>query len=109
MAGIAGMRFLLDTHVWLWSQITPHRLSSATQAVLADPQHELHLSPISVWEAMLLIERGRIQVDTTPAEWVALALTRSPLHEAPLTHAIAVPGTWKLAPNVKYTCDLCRN
>ena len=84
------MKFLLDTHVWLWSLIAPGRLSSATQSALIDPQHTLYLSPISVWEAMLLIERGRIQVDSTPSEWVALALTRSPLREASMTHAIAV-------------------
>ena len=84
------MNFLLDTHVWLWSLIAPARLSSAIQAALIEPQHTLYLSPISVWEAMLLIERGRIQVDSTPAEWVTLALTKSPLREASLTHAIAV-------------------
>jgi PIN domain nuclease of toxin-antitoxin system len=39
---------------------------------------------------MLLIERGRIQVNTTPKEWVEKALIRSPLYEAPLTHEIAV-------------------
>ena len=84
------MRFLLDTHVWLWSLLTPAQLSLSTQAALIDPQHELYLSPDSVWEALLLIEHGRIKVSTSPAQWVSSALKQSSLVEAPLTHLIAV-------------------
>ena len=83
------MRFLLDTHVWLWSIIAPQNMTPATLAVISDGQHSLYLSPISVWEAMLLIERGRIEVDAPPADWLRNALSITPVTEAALTNAIA--------------------
>ena len=84
------MRFLLDTHVWLWSLLTPAQLSVQTQAALTNTQHELYLSPISIWESLLLIERGRIKVAISPTQWVTSALKHSSLVEAPLTHRIAI-------------------
>ena len=84
------MRFLLDTHVWLWSIIAPQNMTPATLAVIGDSQHSLYLSPISVWEALLLIERGRIEVDAPPADWLRNALSITPVTEAALTNAIAL-------------------
>lgn len=83
------MRLLLDTHVWLWSLLDPHRIGPKMAKLLVDPEVELWLSPISVWEAHLLAERGRIQLDLPPAEWIKAALRRVPLREAPFTFAIA--------------------
>jgi PIN domain nuclease of toxin-antitoxin system len=83
-------KLLLDTHIWLWALLEPDRLSPAVRAELASAENEIWLSPISVWEAMLLAERGRVRVDTTPAEWVERMVSALPRREAPLTHDIAV-------------------
>lgn len=83
-------RLLLDTHIWLWALLDPERLSPAVRAELASAENELWLSPISVWEAMLLAERGRVRVDTTPTEWVERMVSALPRREAALTHDIAV-------------------
>ena len=45
---------------------------------------------MSVWEAVLLIERGRLVVDQPPTEWVREALRRAPVEEAPLTVEVAI-------------------
>ncbi|MEQ1694056.1 MAG: type II toxin-antitoxin system VapC family toxin [Gemmatimonas sp.] len=84
------MKLLLDTHVWLWALLEPERLSPAVRAALASGEHEIWLSPISVWEALLLAERGRVRVDTAPAEWVQRMVRALPRREAPVTHDIAV-------------------
>ena len=84
------MKLLLDTHIWLWALLDPKRLSPAVRAALASGENELWLSPISVWEALLLAERGRIRVDTAPAEWVERMVRALPRREAALTHDIAV-------------------
>ncbi|HYK82178.1 MAG TPA: type II toxin-antitoxin system VapC family toxin [Gemmatimonadales bacterium] len=84
------MRLLLDTHIWVWSQVEPDRLSREVRAALEDPDAELWLSSISVWELLLLIERRRVTVTGEPETWVQEALGGSPLREAPLTHAIAL-------------------
>jgi PIN domain nuclease of toxin-antitoxin system len=83
-------KLLLDTHIWLWALLDPERLSPAVRAELASAENEIWLSPISVWEAILLAERGRVRVDTTPAEWVERMVRALPRREAPLTHDIAV-------------------
>ncbi len=84
------MRLLLDTHVWLWALLDPSRLSQRAQRLLHDPANELWLSPVSVWEAHLLAERGRIELDAPPGDWIERELTRFPLRDAPLTRSIAI-------------------
>jgi PIN domain nuclease of toxin-antitoxin system len=81
---------LLDTHVWIWSLLDPARISRKVARLLRIPESELWLSPISAWETLLLIERGRLRVEDDPGDWLHDALSRGPLREAPLTHEIAV-------------------
>ena len=84
------MKLLLDTHIWLWALLEPERLSATVTAALESPENELWLSPISVWEAMVLAERGRIAINAAPADWVQEMVRAIPRQEAPLTHDIAV-------------------
>jgi PIN domain nuclease of toxin-antitoxin system len=86
------MKLLLDTHIWLWSHAEPERLTRRVATALADERNELWLSPISIWEFLLLAERGRVRVrdGTAPRDWVDLALTRAPMHDAPLSREVAI-------------------
>ena len=86
------MNLLLDTHIWLWSHTEPERLTKRVAKALTDPSNDLWLSPISVWEFLLLAERGRVRpkgrIDAR--EWVEAALSRAPMHEAALTREVAL-------------------
>lgn len=84
------MRLLLDTHVWLWSLLDPPRLRAEAAAAITDPSNELWLSPISVWEGHLLIERGRVSVSGEPALWLRQVLAAFPLKTAALNVQVAV-------------------
>ena len=84
------MRVLLDTHIWVWSLDDPERLSARVGEVLEDTQTEIWLSPISVWEVLLLVEKGRMGLDRDPEEWIHDALNASPLNEATLNHHVAI-------------------
>ena len=81
---------LLDTHIWLWALLDPARLSRAVRALLASPTETLRLSPISVWEAVMLAERGRIALEPDPRSWLDRALAAAPVAEAPLTFEVAM-------------------
>jgi PIN domain nuclease of toxin-antitoxin system len=84
------VRLLLDTHIWLWSHLDPDRLSRrVTQALIADDV-ELWLSPVSVWEFLLLAEKGRVSVRGKPRAWVEAALAKVPMHEAHLNFEVAL-------------------
>ncbi|HVO81209.1 MAG TPA: type II toxin-antitoxin system VapC family toxin [Terriglobales bacterium] len=83
------MKLLLDTHIWLWSIAEPHRLSRRVAKELDDRENQLWLSPISIWEALLLCQKGRIRTSGVFATWLADALSMIPLTEAPLTFDVA--------------------
>ncbi len=84
------MKLLLDTHIWLWSLVEPERLAPKVSTALADPGNERWLSPLSVWEALLLIERGRLVVDRPGTAWVKEALARAPVIDAAVTREVAL-------------------
>jgi len=84
------MRLLLDTHIWIWSLLDPAKLSRRVRAELETPDNELWLSPISVWELLILIEKGRVEVDRDPIPWVAEVSRAIALREAAVTHEVAV-------------------
>jgi PIN domain nuclease of toxin-antitoxin system len=84
------VRLLLDTHVWLWTLTDPDRLGRRARSAVARATSELWLSPISVWELLVLAERGRVKLDEEPGRWAREALERSPVREAALTHEVAV-------------------
>ena len=84
------MKLLLDTHIWLWSLLAPDRLAPQVAAVLEARSSEKWLSPISVWEALVLAERGRLVLEPDPVSWVRHQLVRLPFRRASLTHEVAV-------------------
>lgn len=57
---------------------------------LANPNNELWLSPVSAWKLLLLVERGRIELDRTVAEWVDLSMANEGYRTAPLTVEVAL-------------------
>jgi len=84
------VKLLLDTHIWLWALLDPDRLSASVRAALQSGENELWLSPISVWEATLLAERGRVRIETEPQTWVRQLLDAMPRREATVTNDIAI-------------------
>lgn len=84
------MRLLLDTHIWLWSLLEPERLVPEVAGHLEAEDAELWLSPISVWETLLLAEKGRLRLDADPGDWVDRQLRAVPMRDAPLTRAVAL-------------------
>ena len=84
------MPLLLDTHVWLWSLLDPGRLSQRTHTLLGSPDTALQVSPITLWETLLLAERRRLALQPDPSRWLQEALAVSPVAEAPLNFDIAL-------------------
>ena len=82
------MRLLLDTHIWLWSLLEPERLGKITLRELSNLENERWLSPISAWEALLLHEKGKVDLGEDASQWIERA--SAGVLEAPLTHEIAV-------------------
>ena len=84
------MKLLLDTHVWLWGLTTPSRLARRVFSALEDPQNELWLSPISVWEARVLCEKGKLESNGDAWLKIAASVESGKFTEAAFTNAVAM-------------------
>jgi PIN domain nuclease of toxin-antitoxin system len=73
------MKLLLDTHIWIWSHAAPERLGPKLSTALSRPGTEIWISPISVWEFLLLDAEA----------WLDAAWSSAALREAPLTREVA--------------------
>lgn len=83
-------KFLLDTHIFLWSLLDPSHLSRNVAQEMENPANELWLSPITTWEIIMLTQKGRIQLDTPPVAWLSKIFNTLPFREAVLNHAVAM-------------------
>jgi len=83
------VKLLLDTHIWLWTQLDPDRLTSRVRQTILKAE-EVWLSSISVWEFLLLVEKKRIVLNEEPRAWLERAGATSPIKQAPLTHEVAM-------------------
>ena len=89
------MKYILDTHVWIWWHMHPEMLSAKVKSLLSTPERyeELLLSAISPWEFSKLLEKKRIGISCNPEEWITEALDMPKLRIVPLTPTIAYRST----------------
>src|ERR1700688_694598 len=83
------MKLLLDTHIWIWTHLEPWNISSEVTNELASTRNELWLSPLSIWELVLLVEKKRLELNADMGEWVQQSMKDLGLQEAPFTSAVA--------------------
>ncbi len=88
------MKYLLDTHTWIWCNVNPQRLSSRVKKLIIEREYSmLLLSAISVWEFCKLIEKGRLAISISPLEWLNIALDLAGLELVHLTPLISYKST----------------
>lgn len=72
------MKLILDTHVWLW-WMAGESLSTEASAAIANPDNDVYLSAVSVWEATIKASLGKLDVpdnlmaESTPFEELAIS------------------------------------
>jgi PIN domain nuclease of toxin-antitoxin system len=83
------MRLLLDTHIWIWNYTAPEKLTSEVARELANPDNERFLSPVSIWETAVLLEKRRVNLRQDFGEWFKSSVEDLGLIEAPLHWTVA--------------------
>jgi PIN domain nuclease of toxin-antitoxin system len=64
------MKYLVDTHILLWSFIEPARLSENVQKILLNETNDIYYSPINLWEISIKYGLGKLKLDgLTPEEF----------------------------------------
>lgn len=93
------MNLLLDTHTWFWAAARPEALSDAAAEAIADPGNDLALSPVTVWELLVLARKGRLELGADRHAWIrehvlgsAIAKTVLPLTAEIAARSERLPG-----------------
>ena len=68
------MKLLLDTHVWLWWNTEPERLSAGTITLIENAGNDVFLSAASVWEMALKRRLEKLPLPEPVASYVARRL-----------------------------------
>jgi PIN domain nuclease of toxin-antitoxin system len=84
------VRWLLDTHVWIWSQEAVEKLGPQTVEGLRDPRMSLSVSTVSTLEIARLVARGTIEISGRLEDWVATSLDTLACDTLEISHRIAM-------------------
>jgi PIN domain nuclease of toxin-antitoxin system len=89
------MKYLLDTHTWIWWNMNPKKLSKKVKKLIHDTEgyDELLLSAISPWEFSKLLEKKRLGISCNPEDWIKAALDMPKLRVIPLHPILAYRST----------------
>ena len=91
------MRYLLDTHVFLWWLFDDPKLSSISQSIIRDPKNIICISSASAWEIATKYRLGKLpeagEVATDIIGWIQKACFES----MPITTEHAqLAGSWRV-------------
>jgi PIN domain nuclease of toxin-antitoxin system len=64
------MRVLLDTHIFLWFISGDTRLSTHVRDAIRMPDNEVYLSAVSVWEAIVKYQLGKLPLPGHPGTYL---------------------------------------
>lgn len=64
------MRILLDTHIFLWFISGDTQLSTDVRGAIRDPDNEVYLSSVSVWEAIAKSQLGKLPLPEPPETYL---------------------------------------
>lgn len=60
------MNLLLDTHIFLWFITDDPKLPTAAANAIQDPANKVILSAVSVWEAAIKFQTGKLPLPAPP-------------------------------------------
>ncbi len=95
--------FLLDTHVWIWTQEQPELLGETTRALLEATPDEICVSAVSSLEIARLVSGGLLEMEGSIQRWVRMAIDTLDARSLDVDHsaaleAYALPGRFHKDP-----------
>ncbi|NJM28087.1 MAG: type II toxin-antitoxin system VapC family toxin [Pseudanabaena sp. RU_4_16] len=64
------MKILLDTHIFLWFISGDVQLSTELRDTIREPDNEIYLSAVSVWEAIVKYQLGKLPLPEHPETYL---------------------------------------
>ena len=56
------MKYLLDTHTFIWSFMCPDKLSKRVFSIISDANNTIYVSPITFWEIAIKHRLGKLNL-----------------------------------------------
>lgn len=86
------MKYLLDTHAFLWAISDPAKLSSTARQEIENLQNELLISTASLWEIAIKFGLGKLRLSSAYETFIPqqLSLLGVTVVEASILHFAAV-------------------
>ncbi|MFM7519319.1 MAG: type II toxin-antitoxin system VapC family toxin [Planctomycetota bacterium] len=84
------MSFLLDTHVWIWTQEQPDAIGVKTRGLLESTREELCVSAVSSLEIARLVAGGLLEVKGSLDRWVRAAIDSIEARSVGIDHPVAI-------------------
>ncbi len=84
------MRYLLDTHAFLWMAADPDHLSEKVRNIMQEQMNGLFLSAASGWEVALLHMLGRFELPDAPHRFVPEAMNHFNLQPLSISFPTAI-------------------
>ena len=81
------MKFLLDTHVFLWFISGDARLPTGWRDTIRQPHHEVYLSVVSLWETIIKYQLGKLSLPEPPERYLPTQRARHQIVDLPLDEA----------------------
>lgn len=88
------MRYLLDSHTFIWLFAFPDRLGRKAKRVLTDDDSALCLSSAAVWELGIKHQLGKLELPEEPEHFIADRARRASIAIVPIEgrHALRAPA-----------------
>ena len=65
-----NMKYLLDTHAFLWWVADDPQLSSTAKEIIADPDNKIYFSIVSAWEIIIKSGTGNLSLPEPPEMYI---------------------------------------
>lgn len=90
------MRLLLDTHVFLWYISKDRRLDPALERAIRQPENQVFLSSVSVWECLVKHQLGKLPLPAPSEDYLSFQRQRHAIEtlavdEASVRHLTKLP------------------
>ena len=80
------MRFILDTHVFIWGEEKSHRLRPEVLEMMRDPANDVIFSAVVSWEIAVKYSIGKLDLPEPPRLFVERRIVRESLTPLPINH-----------------------
>lgn len=84
------MSFLLDTHVWIWTQEQPDSIGAGSRSLLETTTDELCVSAVSSLEIARLVAGGLLELRGSLDRWVRSAVDSIEARSIDVDHRVAI-------------------